>query len=336
MGNIDDPRAAERAAPLAPKVAVKKARATLKAGFAKRKVEELRAAMKTAYQLLGPVEQALGGSPVTPPPPVVPPVPPVVPPVVPPPSPPASGSVPAGWQTVPNRTFSGAEIAAELDGPFQNRAYVNCVFQDYDGPSLLHGRLGSGIRFINCAFRRMKATKETHGTLLIYPGSSASTSRDDYGLKFLNCRFEDCTASDLVEIKCSGVEIVNCTFVRCKGGIRVRHGVGTRIINCVGVTDISLRCGPHLVVNCPDAVVTCYAGNLPWTGWESQHIPGGGHNMQAAGRCQIANVKAVILGYHFGDNDQQYPATDCNIAPGVPVKVILEEGTTHEPVSLPA
>jgi hypothetical protein len=256
----------------------------------------------------------------------------------PPPSPDPDGpDVPSGWQTVANKTFSGAEVARELDGPFKNRAYANCIFQDYSGESILHGKLGSGIQFHNCTFRKMKATKETHGTLLIYPGDSAGTSRDNYGLKFVNCTFEECEGSDIFEIKCSGVEIINCRFVRCKGGIRVRHGVGTKIINCMGVTDITLRCGPHVVVNCPDAVVIAYAGNLPGEAdkWPPLHEAGGGHNMQCAYACQIANVKSIELGYHFGDNDRQYPATECVIAPAMrgKTKVITEKGTRWEEVS---
>ena len=238
----------------------------------------------------------------------------------------------AVWQTVANKTFRGAAVGRELAGPFKNRRYTNCTFQDYAGPSLLHGRLGSGIEFVNCKFKRLKATKDTHGTLLFFPGDSKATSRDDYGLKFINCQFEECEGSDLFEFKCSGSQVINCSFVRCKGGARIRHGSGTRIINCTGLPKIKARCGPHVIANCPGADVVAYAGNLPGVGWEDQHIPGGGHNMQCAYRVQIANVKRAFLGYHFGENDKKYPATECNIAPGTPFEKILAKGTTYNPV----
>jgi hypothetical protein len=35
----------------------------------------------------------------------------------------------------------------------------------------------------------------------------------------------------------------------------------------------------------------------------------------------VTNVKSVALGFHFGNKDDKYPATQCKIAPpGVPVK----------------
>jgi hypothetical protein len=139
--------------------------------------------------------------------------------------------------------------------------------------------------------------------------------------------FEDCggDSDDLFEFKCSGSELINCRFVRCKGGVRIRHGVGTRVINCAGLTRVKVRCGPHLIANCAQADVVAYAGNLPGKDgeWQSLHDHGGGHNMQCAYHAQVANVKSVQLGYYFGDNDKKYPATECNIAPGVPTKVIL-------------
>jgi hypothetical protein len=55
--------------------------------------------------------------------------------------------------------------------------------------------------------------------------------------------------------------------------------------------------------------------------------------MQAAGRCRIANVRRVSLGFHFGEADKPYPATECVINPGTPVDVILERGTRYEPVT---
>jgi hypothetical protein len=335
MNSIDDPQLAERAAPLAPKTAVKRARATLKAGFPKRKVDELRAAMKDAYQLLAPVEAALGGGgPVDPPPP------PPVDPVDPPPVDPGSVDVStAGWDVVANRTFKGAQVKAELDGTFKKRAYVNCTFQDYAGGSLLHGRLGSGIRFINCRFLRMKATRGVHGTLLFFPGSHWATSDDDYGLAWINCIFEDCAGSDLIEFKCSGSRVINCRFIRCKGGIRIRHGARTWVINCTGLSQINVRCGPHIIANCPDAVVWLFQGNLPWENWQSQHDHGGGFERQAAGRCQVVNCKLVVVGKEDG-NAKGYPATNNNIAPTQKVTYgkgdKAHTGTTFEPVKVPS
>jgi hypothetical protein len=233
----------------------------------------------------------------------------------------ATGDVPAGWQAISNKMFSGQKVAGQLDSlsGAKNRAYVNCTFENYTG-TVAHGNCGNGVRFVNCTFRNLKGNPHS----LFFPGDSAGTSSDNYGLKWINCRFENCgDDKDLFEFKCSGSELVNCTFQNCKGGVRIRHGVGTKIINCTGLTKVKVRCGPHYIVNCPQADVVLYAGNLPGVNWESLHIPGGGHNMQCAYRAQVANVKSVQLGYHFGDNDKKYPATECNIARGVPTKVIF-------------
>jgi hypothetical protein len=237
---------------------------------------------------------------------------------------------PAGWQTVPNKTFSGGEVERELSGPFKKRRYVNCTFQDWSGKTLLHGPLGSGIELHNCRFLRLKSDMA-----LFFPGDSAATSRDNYGLKFINPYFEDCEGPDLFEVKCSDVELVNGRFVRCKGGYRGRHGENHRVINCKGLARVKLRCGPHTVVNCPDAEVVAYAGNLfgKKGEWEDDHDAGGGHNMQCCYAARIANVKRVALGFHFGEGDKKYPATDCVIAPGTPVDPILHRGTRYEPVA---
>jgi hypothetical protein len=221
---------------------------------------------------------------------------------------------------IQNKTFSGQEVAGQLDNlsGARNRAYVNCTFQDYVG-TVAHGNCGNGVRFTNCTFKRLKGTPSS----LFFPGSDWKTSRDNYDLKWINCTFEECEGPDLFEFKCSGSEIINCRFVRCKGGVRIRHGVGTKVENCIGLTRVKVRCGPHLIVNCPQADVVVYAGNLPGEDgeWQPLHEHGEGHNMQCAFRVEVTNVKSVALGFHFGNKDDKYPATQCKIAPpGVPVK----------------
>jgi hypothetical protein len=264
--------------------------------------------------------------------------PPIDPPP-PPPPPPDGGTIPGGWQVVPNKTFSGPAVSEQLNNlsNVKRRAYVNCTFQNQTDKVFMHGDCGDGVRFVNCTFRNLNATEFS----LFFPGSHWATSNDDYGLKWINCTFENCgEIKDLFEFKCSNNEIVNCRFVNCKGGVRIRHGVGTKVINCTGLAEVKVRCGPHYIVNCPDTDVTVYSGDLPgengkWQPLHAQNKPGGGKR-QAAFRAQIANVRSVVLGLPAAEADKKYPAEGCNVAPGVPIKPGgLHRGTTHDPVRLP-
>jgi hypothetical protein len=99
----------------------------------------------------------------------------------------ATGNVPSGWTAISNKTFSGAAVADQLDNlsGARNRAYVNCIFQNYVG-TVAHGNCGNGVRFINCTFRKLRGEPFS----LFFPGSNWATSRDNYGLKWINCTFE--------------------------------------------------------------------------------------------------------------------------------------------------
>jgi hypothetical protein len=250
------------------------------------------------------------------------------------------GNVPNGWQVVPNKTFSGNDVSAQLDNlsGAKHRVYLNCTFQDHTG-TLMRGKCGDGVRFVNCTFRNLRGNPFA----TFFPGENWATSNDDYGLKWINCAFENCRGADggggdILEFKCSNNELINCRFVNCKGGVRIRHGVGTKVINCTGLAVVKVRCGPHYI--CPNADVTVYSGDLPgengkWQPLHAQNKPGGGKR-QAAFRAQIANVRSVALGLPAAEADKKYPAEGCNIAPGVSIKPGgLHRGTTHEPVRLP-
>jgi hypothetical protein len=250
-----------------------------------------------------------------------------------------TNDVPAGWRVISNKTFSGNEVLAELDNlsGAKHRVYLNCTFQDHTG-TLMRGKCGDGVRFVNCTYRNLRGSPFA----TFFPGENWATSNDDYGLKWINCAFENCRGADdgggdIFEFKCSNNELINCRFVNCKGGVRIRHGVGTKVINCTGLKVVKVRCGPHYVVNCPDAVVTLYSGDLPgengkWQPLHANNKPGGGKR-QCAFRAQVAGVKSVTLGLAAAEDDK-IPAEQCNIAPGVPVNKMLHKDTTHNLVQL--
>jgi hypothetical protein len=242
--------------------------------------------------------------------------------------------VPVSGREIKGRKFAGDDVAQIKDLIKQgNVVFTQNEIRD-SAEQLLHGRLSKNILFFQNKYRNLHPEKNGKPTLLIYPGESKHTSLDDYKLLFLQEEFENIKAADTFELKCTGVQIRNC---RGRFTVRVRHGENSVIADCPDCAKVKLRCGPHWVVNCPKAEVVAYAGNLfgKKGEWEDHHVDGGGHNMQCAYCAQIAGVRSVTLGYHFGENDKKYPATECNIAPGVPVKEILHKGTTRGPMKLP-
>lgn len=242
---------------------------------------------------------------------------------------------PTTGREIRNRTFSGSQVG-QLQSLLKPGKMIvrDCTLKD-SSDRVLDGSLPQDILLFHNTYQNLHPMKNGQQTLLFYVGTSKGTSRDRYGLKLVGENFIGVKSDDTIEIKSSGVDILNCTG---SFSVRSRHGVDHRVINSPGLTKHKRRCGPHLTINCPRATVTDYAGNLfgKEGEWEDDHIGGGGHNMQCAYRCQSAGVAQVVLGYHFGDNDKKFPATECNVAPGVKYTKILEKGTTFKPVPVPA
>jgi hypothetical protein len=201
---------------------------------------------------------------------------------------------------------------------------------------VLKGPQGDGAIFYDCEVSELR--KPTgggggeHGTMAFYPGENWQTSDDDYGLLFSGVDFRNNTLSDDFEIKSSHVAIIGCTG---KFTVRIRHGVGSLVYNCPECWNVTTRCGPHLISDCPDCRVILYSGNLfgKLGSWEpgsggtdgAVHEPQGGHNMQCSYQVSVARVKSVTVGFAFNDKQKKFPATDCIVDPGMSdedVKVI--------------
>jgi hypothetical protein len=204
---------------------------------------------------------------------------------------------------------------------------------------VIKGPQGDGAIFYDCEVSKLASSGE-HGGMAFYPGENWQTSDDDYGLLFVGVDFQNNTLSDDFELKSSNVAIIGCTG---KFTVRIRHGVGSMVYNCPECWNVTTRCGPHLISDCPDCRVIFYSGNLfgklgewePGSGGDA-HQPGGGHNMQCSYMCSAARVKSVTVGFGFNESQAKYPATDCVVDPGVKeVKVINAKNLRREPVPRP-
>jgi hypothetical protein len=205
--------------------------------------------------------------------------------------------------------------------------------------SLLHGECGKGVLFLNCTIKNFtprvpdgsSTGRDGRPAPFVFPGENYQTSPHDYQMAFVNCHFEN-IKSEVFELKCSYVRIINCTFSRCAGGVRIRHGVGSQVIGCRGLKIVKHRCGPHWSVNNPDAENWLYQGNLPYKGWSDDHIHGGGFNRQCAGEIRITNCQGAIVGKEDG-NAKGYKATQNIISPNQQNVTLVpggEEGTVRK------
>lgn len=235
-------------------------------------------------------------------------------------------------EVISGKKFSGASAALKLSG-VSNRTYRGCTFENFKG-NMLHGNAGSNVIFENCIFKNLQGEKDGKPWLLFYVGTSKGTSNTNYGLVFRNNQFINCTASDLFELKCTGTKILDNKFTGCKGGVRIRHGVGTVVEGNTGLKDITVRCGAHEIHDNKDAFVVLWAGNLPGENglWQPLHIAGGGFNLQAAFRGNFSGNKGILVGKPSGGQGQakNYPALECNVHPDHSgLKMDVQKGTTR-------
>lgn len=225
------------------------------------------------------------------------------------------------------------------------RQAKNWVFQGItiDGggtceQSLLHGECGDGVIFDGCTIKNFHPRVPSGGQpcAFVFPGTNWATSPDDYRLAFIGCHFENIDA-EVFELKSSKHRIINCTFSKCNGGVRIRHGVGSMVANCPGLKIVKHRCGPHWSVNNPDAENWFYQGNLPGIDWEKLHEHGGGFNRQCAWQCQVSNCRSAIVGKEDG-NAKGYLAEATVVPPAHPNVTLVPGGqknTIRKDVVLP-
>jgi hypothetical protein len=210
--------------------------------------------------------------------------------------------------------------------------------------AVLKGPQGDGAIFYDCEVSKLRKAPgssdgEQHGAMAFYPGENWQTSDDDYGLLFVGVDFQNNTLSDDFELKSSNVAIIGCTG---RFTVRIRHGVGSMVVNCPDCWNVSVRCGPHLVYNCPEAKVIYYSGNLfgkkgEWEpGTPGGHVPGAGNNRQCAYKASAAKVREVVAGFYFSDYEKKFAPAECIVDPGVKsVKLLNGAKVKIEPVPAP-
>jgi hypothetical protein len=205
---------------------------------------------------------------------------------------------------------------------------------------VIKGPCGDGAIFYDCEVSKL-ATSGGDTGMAFYPGENWQTSDEDYGLLFSGVDFQNNTLSDDFELKSSNVAIIGCTG---RFTVRIRHGVGSLVYNCPECWNVSVRCGPHIISDCPDCKVIYYSGNLfgklgQWEpGTPGGHVPGAGNNRQCAYRASAGRVKEVVVGYAFEDYEKKFFPTDCVVDPGVRKVSIIEGRQTRlrrEPVPRP-
>lgn len=285
--------------------------------------------------------RTLTASPAPPPDPDPEPGPDPVPPTIPGPYPGPIPNPPDPSKVISGKTYSGGALT---DGAFlklagqKNFVYTKNKFIN-SGRRIVDGDAGRGVLLTDNFIDNLSIEHDAH---CIFPGTNWQTSDDIYELFCVGLQFgTHNNLDDEFEIKGSKVYVIGC---QGPFSVRIRHGVGSVVMNNPECWNVSVRCGPHFVGNMPGCKVILYSGNLdgrqghwePDSGAPDVHDPGGGHNLQCAVETSVVGVKEVVHGFSFGANDKQYVPTGCIIDPSLQGKTKVIAGKpTFQPVTAP-
>jgi hypothetical protein len=316
--------ARKRVPEIKPAIQTKQARAKAEEG--RRDLARLDKDLEEGGKLVSALEKEL--APVGP----VDPVDPIEPPpVIPGPWPDVLPKPPDPSQVLSGKTFTGSGSGdfLQLAGK-KNFLVTKNKFVD-SNRRILKGDAGRGVLLFDNFIDKLH-NDGIHGGICIYPGTNWQTSKDVYELFCVGLEFgPNNQLDDEFEIKGSEVYVIGN---QGPFSVRIRHGVGSVVMNNPGCWNVSSRCGPHFIGNMPKAKVVLYSGNLdgrkghwePNSGAPDAHSPGGGHNMQCAVETSVIGVNEVVHGFHFGDNDKKYAPIGCIIDPALRDKTKIVAG----------
>lgn len=230
---------------------------------------------------------------------------------------------------------ANAKRGLTLDDPgWMKQAETDWVDCTLTGKALQSDELAEGIRLINPTFKGIEpwAPGGSNATFGFYINLGKAA---EYRRRFVifGGRVIGLKATEFMESKAIDEAVIGLDFTESpdlEGGFRVRHGAYVLIANCPGLKRVTLRGHHHAVVDCPAAVVSMLAGDLPGNRAEwIKKRPAGMHHpefaYQRAEICYAAGVKAVNVGFKV-QNNTPYAALRCMTPPGQAHTLLTQEG----------